>query len=100
MVQKQKYIYFQLFYQSSLVALRSRRLLGGRNEAADLEGMHDHERYELVKGIGSGNFGLARLVRDKLTRELVPVKYIEHGKKVRGLIFSLSLCGVACLRVG
>ena len=49
----------------------------------DIPGMHDHERYELVKDIGSGNFGVARLMRDKLTRELVAVKYIERGEKVR-----------------
>lgn len=40
------------------------------------------DRYELVKDIGSGNFGVARLVRDKKTRELVAVKYIERGQKI------------------
>lgn len=40
------------------------------------------ERYEPMKELGSGNFGVARLVRDKKTRELVAVKYIERGKKV------------------
>lgn len=40
------------------------------------------ERYEPVKELGSGNFGVARLVRDKKTKELVAVKYIERGKKV------------------
>eukprot|EP00249_Psilotum_nudum_P015638 c25442_g2_i1 orf=1164-2180(+) len=40
------------------------------------------ERYELVKDIGSGNFGVARLMRDKQTEELVAVKYIERGKKI------------------
>eukprot|EP00850_Spirogloea_muscicola_P012989 SM000086S23041 [mRNA] locus=s86:203523:205684:- [translate_table: standard] len=40
------------------------------------------ERYELVKDIGSGNFGVARLMRDKKTRELVAVKYIERGEKI------------------
>ncbi|KAF3788441.1 Serine/threonine-protein kinase [Nymphaea thermarum] len=39
------------------------------------------ERYELVKDIGSGNFGFAKLVRDKRTRELFAVKYIERGQK-------------------
>jgi serine/threonine-protein kinase SRK2 len=48
----------------------------------DIPGMHDHDRYELVKDIGSGNFGIARLMRDKLTRELVAVKYIERGEKI------------------
>lgn len=40
------------------------------------------ERYEPLKELGSGNFGVARLVRDKTTKELVAVKYIERGKKV------------------
>ncbi|KAL4313438.1 hypothetical protein GQ457_01G000710 [Hibiscus cannabinus] len=44
--------------------------------------MHDSERYELVKDIGSGNFGVARLMRDKQTDELVAVKYIERGDKI------------------
>ncbi|MBA0554500.1 hypothetical protein Golob_013598, partial [Gossypium lobatum] len=39
------------------------------------------ERYEPVKELGSGNFGVARLVKDKKTKELVAVKYIERGKK-------------------
>lgn len=40
------------------------------------------DRYELVKDIGSGNFGVARLMRDKRTKELVAVKYIERGEKI------------------
>uniref|UniRef100_A0A0C9S1D6 non-specific serine/threonine protein kinase n=1 Tax=Wollemia nobilis TaxID=56998 RepID=A0A0C9S1D6_9CONI len=40
------------------------------------------ERYELVKDIGSGNFGVAKLMRDKKTGELVAVKYIERGQKI------------------
>ena len=41
------------------------------------------ERYEALKELGAGNFGVARLVRDKRTKELLAVKYIERGKKVR-----------------
>jgi serine/threonine-protein kinase SRK2 len=48
----------------------------------EIMGIHDVERYELVKDIGSGNFGVARLMRDKKTRELVAVKYIERGEKI------------------
>ncbi|KAJ4914241.1 Serine/threonine-protein kinase SRK2E [Raphanus sativus] len=48
----------------------------------DLPIMHDSDRYELVKDIGSGNFGVARLMRDKQSNELVAVKYIERGEKV------------------
>ena len=45
------------------------------------------EKYEPLKELGSGNFGVARLVRDKKTKDLFAVKYIERGKKV---IFSLT----------
>lgn len=40
------------------------------------------DRFEVVKDIGSGKFGVARLLRDKRTRELVAVKYIERGPKI------------------
>ncbi|XP_073148960.1 serine/threonine-protein kinase SAPK2-like isoform X1 [Henckelia pumila] len=40
------------------------------------------ERYEVVKDIGSGNFGVAKLVKDKRNGELYAVKYIERGKKI------------------
>ncbi|KAJ1415689.1 Serine/threonine-protein kinase, active site [Sesbania bispinosa] len=48
----------------------------------DIPIMHDSDRYELVRDIGSGNFGVARLMRDKHTDELVAVKYIERGDKI------------------
>ncbi|KAL9238162.1 hypothetical protein vseg_012627 [Gypsophila vaccaria] len=44
--------------------------------------IHDSDRYELLKDIGSGNFGVARLMRDTLTGDLVAVKYIERGHKI------------------
>ncbi|CAN1834725.1 Serine/threonine-protein kinase SAPK3 [Linum perenne] len=40
------------------------------------------ERYEAIKQLGSGNFGVARLVKDRKTKELVAVKYIERGKTI------------------
>ncbi|XP_027334024.1 serine/threonine-protein kinase SAPK3-like isoform X2 [Abrus precatorius] len=40
------------------------------------------ERYESLKDLGSGNFGVAKLAKDKKTGELVAVKYIERGKKI------------------
>lgn len=40
------------------------------------------DKYELVKDIGSGNFGVARLMRNKETEELVAMKYIERGPKI------------------
>jgi len=44
--------------------------------------MHDGDRYEHVRDIGSGNFGVARLMRSRATGALVAVKYIERGEKV------------------
>ncbi|KAK4337819.1 hypothetical protein RND71_042306 [Anisodus tanguticus] len=40
------------------------------------------ENYELVKDIGCGNFGVARLMSHKDTKELVAMKYIERGHKI------------------
>ena len=50
--------------------------------AAPLPIMHDGDRYEHVREIGSGNFGVARLMRSRATGALVAVKYIERGEKV------------------
>ncbi|CAH2057450.1 unnamed protein product, partial [Thlaspi arvense] len=51
-------------------------------------------KYEPLKEIGSGNFGVARLVRDKKTKELFAVKYIERGKKAR-FFFQQLISGVS-----
>ncbi|KAG6705459.1 hypothetical protein I3842_07G180200 [Carya illinoinensis] len=40
------------------------------------------ERYEILKEIGSGNFGVAKLVKDVWTGELFAVKFIERGQKI------------------
>ncbi|KAE9591902.1 hypothetical protein Lal_00038973 [Lupinus albus] len=40
------------------------------------------DKYELVKDIGSGNFGVARLMRNRDTKELVAMKFIERGHKI------------------
>ena len=48
----------------------------------DMPIMHDSDRYDFVRDIGSGNFGVARLMRDKQTKDLFAVKYIERGDKV------------------
>ncbi|KAL3614176.1 Serine/threonine-protein kinase srk2e [Castilleja foliolosa] len=53
-----------------------------RQPSMDMPIMHDSDRYELVRDIGSGNFGVARLMRDRQTNELVAVKYIERGEKI------------------
>jgi serine/threonine protein kinase len=47
------------------------------------------DRYEHLKDIGAGNFGVARLMRNKETKELVAIKYIERGSKVVNLLFFL-----------
>ncbi|KVH95231.1 Protein kinase, ATP binding site-containing protein [Cynara cardunculus var. scolymus] len=52
------------------------------------------EKYEPLKELGSGNFGVARLVRDKKTKELFAVKYIERGKKAR-FFFQQLISGVS-----
>lgn len=59
--------------------------------------MHDSDRYDFVRDIGSGNFGVARLMTDKVTKELVAVKYIERGDKVSfgiQLSYKLSIYGI------
>ncbi|KAL3504775.1 hypothetical protein ACH5RR_034616 [Cinchona calisaya] len=40
------------------------------------------ERYEIVKDIGCGNFGVAKLAKDRWTNELFAVKFIERGQKI------------------
>ncbi|KAI9082473.1 hypothetical protein K1719_035616 [Acacia pycnantha] len=55
------------------------------------------DKYEIVKDIGSGNFGVAKLMRNKETKELVAMKYIERGHRIdanvaREIINHRSLC--------
>ncbi|KAJ4794491.1 Serine/threonine-protein kinase [Rhynchospora pubera] len=40
------------------------------------------EKYGLLKDLGAGNFGVARLMRNKETKELVAMKYIPRGQKI------------------
>nr|VDC95400.1 unnamed protein product [Brassica oleracea] len=40
------------------------------------------DKYEVVKDLGAGNFGVARLLRHKETKDLVAMKYIERGRKI------------------
>lgn len=49
------------------------------------------ERYEILKDIGSGNFAVAKLVRENRTNELFAVKFIERGQKVCFIFFILSI---------
>jgi hypothetical protein len=48
------------------------------------------DKYEMVKDLGAGNFGVARLLRHKETKELVAMKYIERGHRVG--VSSFSVC--------
>jgi hypothetical protein len=58
------------------------------------------ERYELLKDIGAGNFGVARLMRNKETKELVAMKYIPRGLKVRTPARPPDLCRCDPLKQG
>lgn len=40
------------------------------------------ERYEIIKDIGIGNFGVTKLVRDRRTNELFAVKFILRGQQI------------------
>lgn len=40
------------------------------------------EKYEPVREIGCGNFAVAKLMRNKVTKELVAMKLIERGRKI------------------
>ena len=40
------------------------------------------ERYEVVKELGSGNFGVTKLVRDREGGELMAAKFLERGDRI------------------
>lgn len=44
------------------------------------------DKYEPVREIGAGNFGVAKLMRNKDTRELVAMKFIERGNRVSRVV--------------
>ena len=50
------------------------------------------DKYEPVREIGAGNFGVAKLMRNMETRELVAMKFMERGNRV-----CASLLVIACL---
>ena len=45
------------------------------------------DKYEPVREIGAGNFGVAKLMRNKDTRELVAMKFIERGYRIDENVF-------------
>jgi len=44
--------------------------------------MKEVENYQLLKEIGSGNFGVTYLAKDKKTGDTVAIKFIERGDKI------------------
>lgn len=38
------------------------------------------ENYEFFKNMGSGSHGVTKLMRNKITKELVAMKFIERAK--------------------
>ncbi|XP_031739575.1 serine/threonine-protein kinase SRK2G isoform X2 [Cucumis sativus] len=40
------------------------------------------EKYEIIKDLGAGSFGVAKLCRDKDSSELVAIKFIERGPTI------------------
>ena len=51
-------------------------------DRGDKERKTEMDKYEPVREIGAGNFGVAKLMRNKETRELVAMKFIERGNRV------------------
>jgi len=51
-------------------------------DRGDKERKTEMDKYEPVREIGVGNFGVAKLMRNKETRELVAMKFIERGNRV------------------
>ncbi|QDZ24611.1 serine/threonine protein kinase [Chloropicon primus] len=46
------------------------------------KGFNFGERYDVVKELGSGNFGVTKLVRDKEGGELLAAKFLERGERI------------------
>uniref|UniRef100_A0A9I9EFP2 Protein kinase domain-containing protein n=1 Tax=Cucumis melo TaxID=3656 RepID=A0A9I9EFP2_CUCME len=40
------------------------------------------EKYQIIKDLGAGSFGVAKLCRHQETKELVAIKFIERGPQV------------------
>ena len=51
-------------------------------DRGDKERKTEMDKYEPVREIGAGNFGVAKLMQNKETRELVAMKFIERGNRV------------------
>lgn len=53
-----------------------------------------------IKDIGSGNFGVAKLMRERSTGELIAIKFIERGEKVGRACRDFGQVSPACDRRG
>ncbi|KAK9077279.1 hypothetical protein SSX86_005616 [Deinandra increscens subsp. villosa] len=51
-------------------------------DRSPLTNLYDSDRYEFVREIASGKFGVTTLMRNKRSDELVAVKFIERGYKI------------------
>lgn len=58
----------------------------------------NNEKFEMIKDIGSGNFGVAKLMKDRYTNELVAVKFIERGEKIDKCASHQAYSGLAPMK--
>ena len=63
----------------------------GASTSASAQVDYDRSRYELVRELGAGSFGVAWLMRDRRSGELVACKLIERGDRI-------DKCGPRLLR--
>ena len=54
----------------------------GASTSASAQVDYDRSRYELVRELGAGSFGVAWLMRDRRSGELVACKLIERGDRI------------------
>lgn len=57
-----------------------------------VEIVHDSDQYDYIRDIGSGNFGVARLMKNKQSDEQVAIKYIERGSPVSCNLYTDDFC--------
>lgn len=53
-----------------------------KRNPSNVQIVHDSDRFDFIKDIGSGNFGITRLLKNKQSNEQVAIKYIERGSPV------------------
>lgn len=46
------------------------------------------DKYDVIKDLGSGSFGITRLLRHREIKELVGCDFIERGPKVNSVLNS------------